>query len=211
MRTVTDTSDERVGIGTGSGGAPPRTLGRLLSAAGLPERAIPDAETASIEVASVEYDSRKAGPGSLFVAVRGLTVDGHDFVADVLARGAGGAMVSAAWWATHPGSVSDVLVVPDPLLALQELARAHRRRRPVPLVAVTGCNGKATTKEMIAAALAPTAVAGAVGALAAWILTESLLAFSDAQYLPDWLIIHPASVRSLEEENGLKPMVAVPA
>jgi len=106
--------------------------------------------------ARVVIDSRGDLDGALFVALTGPRFDGHDFVADVLSRGATGAVVSASWWGgTGSGRVSDVLVVPDTLLALQDLARTHRRRRTIPLAAVTGSNGKTTTKEILAAALAP--------------------------------------------------------
>ncbi len=105
--------------------------------------------------ARVVIDSRGEVGGALFVALSGDRFDGHDFVADVLARGASGAVVSASWWGERSGDVSDVLVVPDTLIALQDLARAHRRRHAIPLAAVTGSNGKTTTKELIAAALTP--------------------------------------------------------
>ncbi len=104
----------------------------------------------------VVTDSRADVAGALFVALTGPNFDGHDFVAPVLAAGAAGAVVSASWWGrAGRGRVTDVLVVPDTLLALQDLARAHRVRHPVPLAAVTGSNGKTTTKELLAAALAP--------------------------------------------------------
>jgi UDP-N-acetylmuramoyl-tripeptide--D-alanyl-D-alanine ligase len=90
--------------------------------------------------------------GALFVALPGERVDGHAFVDDVLARGAGGAVVSAAW--AERNAADNVLVVPDPLQALQRLAGAHRRRTPVPLVAITGSNGKTGTKDLAAAAVA---------------------------------------------------------
>ena len=105
----------------------------------------------------VVIDSREEVRGALFVALSGPRFDGHDFVADALARGAAGAVVSASWWGETGSrtSIRNVLVVPDTLLALQDLARAHRARHPVPLAAVTGSNGKTTTKEFLAAALAP--------------------------------------------------------
>jgi len=103
----------------------------------------------------VVTDSRLPVVNALFVALAGPTFDGHDFVEAALRDGAGGAVVSAAWWEGGRRSASPLLVVPDPLAALQDLARAHRRRHPIPLAAVTGSNGKTTTKELLAAALSP--------------------------------------------------------
>jgi UDP-N-acetylmuramyl pentapeptide synthase len=99
----------------------------------------------------VTTDSRTIEPGELFVAVRGETHDGHAFLRDALGRGAGGVVVEA-------GTALDeldgtVIVVRETLAALGDLAAAHRRRHPVPLVAVAGSNGKTTTKEMLATIL----------------------------------------------------------
>ncbi len=104
----------------------------------------------------VVTDSRGDVSGVLFVALSGERFDGHDFVEDVLARGATGAMVSASWWGTHgSGRFTNLHVVPDTLLALQALASAHRMRFKLPVAAVTGSNGKTSTKELLAAALSP--------------------------------------------------------
>lgn len=100
----------------------------------------------------VIIDSREPVEGALFVALPGDRVDGHAFVADVLARGAGGAVVSRAW--AERETADRLLVVPDPLAALGQLAGEHRRRVPVPLIAITGSNGKTGTKDLTAAALA---------------------------------------------------------
>jgi UDP-N-acetylmuramoyl-tripeptide--D-alanyl-D-alanine ligase len=100
-------------------------------------------------------DSRLPLVDALFVALPGERFDGHDFVAPALAAGAGGAVVSRSWFAAEGSGAAPVLVVPDTLGALHDLARAHRRRFPVPLVAITGSNGKTTTKELLALALTP--------------------------------------------------------
>ena len=103
----------------------------------------------------VESDSRLDLMDALFVAIAGPRFDGHDFVRDAFKKGATGALVSASWWGSGQSDVTNVIVVKDTLEALQSLARAHRERRPVPLAAVTGSNGKTTTKELLALALSP--------------------------------------------------------
>ncbi|HHW73187.1 MAG TPA: UDP-N-acetylmuramoyl-tripeptide--D-alanyl-D-alanine ligase [Firmicutes bacterium] len=99
------------------------------------------------EVDNVVIDSRKARAGSLFFALPGERVDGHQFVGDVLAMG--GCAVVREGAADQPG----VVEVADPLLALQDLAQNYLATYRVPVVAVTGSNGKTTTKDMIAQVL----------------------------------------------------------
>src|SRR5437870_9334379 len=105
-------------------------------------------------------DSRTLRRGDLFVALSGARFDGHQFVADALRKGAVGAIVRrgfvGAGGARVPVAPSKALLieVEDPLHAFQELAHAHRRRFTIPVVAVSGSNGKTTTKEMIGAILA---------------------------------------------------------
>jgi len=106
-------------------------------------------------VGGVATDSRDVQPGDLFVALRGERHDGHDFVDAALAAGAGGLLVSRVPpKESLKGPDVPVFVVPDTLEALGNLAQWWRRRCGVRLVAVTGSNGKTTTKEMIAAVLA---------------------------------------------------------
>ena len=94
-------------------------------------------------VTNVTLDSRQATEGSLFVALRGEKVDGHQFVADVLNLG-GFAMVRR-----DTVKLPGIIEVDDPLKGLQNLARAYLRQYDLPIVAVTGSNGKTTTKDMI--------------------------------------------------------------
>ena len=75
----------------------------------------------------VRHDSSEAGPGVLFLALRGPRTDGHRFVGDALARGAAGAVVEAAFAAAHPDA-GPLLVVDDTKRALRDLARGHRAR-----------------------------------------------------------------------------------
>ena len=101
----------------------------------------------------VSTDTRAIAPGSVFVALRGERFDGHDFLADAARAGAACAVVAAARAASVPPGLP-ALVVPDTLEALGALARHHRRRFAIPVVGVTGSNGKTTTREMVAAILA---------------------------------------------------------
>ncbi len=95
---------------------------------------------------AVATDSRAFPSGALFVALRGDRFDGHDFIPDALARGAGGLVVSVA-----PATLPPIPVwqVEDTLHALGELARAYRERFSMPVLALTGTTGKTTTKELI--------------------------------------------------------------
>jgi UDP-N-acetylmuramoyl-tripeptide--D-alanyl-D-alanine ligase len=97
----------------------------------------------------VRIDSRLCAEGDLFFALHGQT-DGNRFAADALARGARGAVVDDPALA----QVSGCILVPDTLQALQDLARYHRRWLGLPVLALTGSNGKTTTKELLARVLA---------------------------------------------------------
>src|ERR1017187_9066445 len=113
------------------------------------------ANAGALVVSGYSIDSRTVAAGELFFAVRGERLDGHDFVASALERGAIAAVVSRARVATLPDAVLAVplLITEDPLRALQALAAHIRRRWGKRVVAVTGSAGKTTTKEAIAAAL----------------------------------------------------------
>lgn len=97
-----------------------------------------------------EVDSRRVPAQALFVALRGRNQDGHRFIGDAERRGAGGVMVDDATLGQLP---LPRLQVPNTRLALGELARVWRRRFQLPVVAVTGSNGKTTVKELIAGIL----------------------------------------------------------
>jgi len=113
------------------------------------------ANPGALSVSGYSIDSRTVAAGELFFAVRGDRFDGHDFVAAAFQRGATAAVVSRARLASLPDAALDapLLVVEDPLLALQSLAAHVRRRWGRRLVAITGSAGKTTTKEAVAAAL----------------------------------------------------------
>ncbi|MBV8657018.1 MAG: UDP-N-acetylmuramoyl-tripeptide--D-alanyl-D-alanine ligase [Burkholderiales bacterium] len=98
----------------------------------------------------VGTDSRAVKPGELFVALAGEQFDGHDFVEQALKDGAVGAIVQAG--RSWPAGLN-LIEVPDTLAALTQLAADWRLRFSMPVIAVTGTNGKTTVKEMIAAIL----------------------------------------------------------
>ncbi len=104
-------------------------------------------------VAGVSTDSRSLAPGAAFVALKGERFDGHDFTADVLARGAAAAVVSHA---PGPGCTGGgcIIRVDDTLRALAGIAARHRSKFLLPVVAVSGSNGKTTTKDMLTSILA---------------------------------------------------------
>ncbi|HUP30811.1 MAG TPA: UDP-N-acetylmuramoyl-tripeptide--D-alanyl-D-alanine ligase [Usitatibacter sp.] len=99
----------------------------------------------------VATDTRTVVDGDLFIALKGERFDGHDYVVEAFKRGAAAALVSRA----VPGaSAMPHVVVDDTRLALGRLAAHWRSRFAMPLVALTGSNGKTTVKEMLAAILA---------------------------------------------------------
>lgn len=107
----------------------------------------------------VETDSRSAGPGALFIALKGERSDGHDFVRMAADAGASAVLVSARWYAAAGTSLPDglraaVIVADDTLGALQKAATAWRKRFPSLLrFGVTGSAGKTSTKELLASIL----------------------------------------------------------
>jgi UDP-N-acetylmuramoyl-tripeptide--D-alanyl-D-alanine ligase len=105
-----------------------------------------------IPVVGVSIDSRALAVGEAFFAIRGHRLDGHAFLAEAAARGAA-CLVVHALPDEVPANVPLVLVE-DTTAALGRLGAWHRRRFTVPVVAVTGSNGKTTTKELAAGVLA---------------------------------------------------------
>jgi UDP-N-acetylmuramoyl-tripeptide--D-alanyl-D-alanine ligase len=97
---------------------------------------------------SIGTDSRALAPGQLFVALRGEHFDGHAYAQQCLDQGAVAAMV-----ATPQDGLSPALLVQDTRLALGNLAAHWRSKFTIPLVAITGSNGKTTVKEMLASIL----------------------------------------------------------
>ncbi|HET9541572.1 MAG TPA: UDP-N-acetylmuramoyl-L-alanyl-D-glutamate--2,6-diaminopimelate ligase [Acidimicrobiales bacterium] len=127
----------------------PRPLDALLAA--LPEYVlVPEGIAVGVAVTAVEHDSRIAGPGSLYCALKGEHTDGHRHAATAVAAGAVAVVVE------HPVAVSvPQIVVPDTRAAMGRLADAffdHPSRR-IAVVGVTGTNGKTTVTHLLAAVL----------------------------------------------------------
>ena len=125
----------------------PFLLGDALRAVG--GRYCGDEAALSREITRVTSDSRVAGPGALFVAFKGSRVDGHDFMAGCLEKGAAGCLSER-----EPGEAERPAIwVESTLRAAGALAAWHRSRFDIPVVGITGSVGKTTTKEMAAAVL----------------------------------------------------------
>ncbi len=121
------------------------TLAQLVAA-------IPGAQLVGADAAfeGVSTDSRSAPAGALFVALKGETFDAHDFLGQVAGRGVAAVVVHAL----PEGWTLPAIVVPDTLVALGRIAHFWRGQFAIPVIGVTGSNGKTTVKEMIAAILA---------------------------------------------------------
>lgn len=102
-----------------------------------------------LEHPSVSTDSRNIQPDSLFFALKGPNFDGNQYAADALGKG-------AAWSVVDDPSLPDnekFIVVENVLQTLQQLASFHRKQLGIPVLGITGSNGKTTTKELIVAVL----------------------------------------------------------
>lgn len=105
--------------------------------------------TSPASFSGVTTNSKTVEAGNLFVALRGERFDAHDFIADVAALGAAAVVVERL----PDGLPIPALIVPDTRYALGQIAQLWRKRFTMPLIGVTGSNGKTTVKEMIAAIL----------------------------------------------------------
>jgi len=109
-----------------------------------------------MEIKGISIDSRTIKEGELFVAIRGDRFDGHDFVTEVINKGAWGALVDRSAFEKKDesiGGLKNVLPVEDTILALQEMSELHREKFDITVIGITGSNGKTTTKEMLAGIL----------------------------------------------------------
>jgi UDP-N-acetylmuramoyl-tripeptide--D-alanyl-D-alanine ligase len=101
------------------------------------------------ESRKVSTDTRQITPGSVFFALKGDKFDANEFAAQALQKGASYAVIDDERFNTDPRCI----LVPDVLETLQKLARFHRSQLNIPVVALTGSNGKTTSKELLNAVL----------------------------------------------------------
>lgn len=111
-------------------------------------------EQVKTQFTDIVTDTRKIVPGALFVALKGERFNGEDFVAQAIEQGAAGVLVGSQFQQTDDEFGATVIkAVTDTQLAYQQLAAFWRRRFDIPVIAITGSNGKTTTKDMTAAVL----------------------------------------------------------
>ena len=106
----------------------------------------------AVVIERVSTDSRTLKPGELFVALRGENFDGHNFIESAANSGAAGAIIQFDWKGAVPNDFA-LIRAQDTLLAYQELAANYRRSLSLKVVAITGSNGKTSTKDFAAAVL----------------------------------------------------------
>jgi UDP-N-acetylmuramoyl-tripeptide--D-alanyl-D-alanine ligase len=131
----------------------PLTLAEIIASAGAELRG-GDRLAPETRFNRVERDSRRVEPGDLFLAVRGESFDGHAFVPEAAANGATAALVSRAWARRQAAPPLPLIVVEEPVAALQVLAAVWRNRLDnLTVVGITGSIGKTSTKEVVASVL----------------------------------------------------------
>jgi len=111
-----------------------------------------EAGDGNVLVSKVSTDSRTVKPGELFVPLRGENFDGHEFVPAAAKAGAAGAIVDLVWKGKVPKNFA-LLRAKDTLIAYQNLAANYRKSLPLKVLAITGSNGKTSTKDFVAAVL----------------------------------------------------------
>lgn len=102
------------------------------------------------ECTNVCIDNRRVTTNCLFIGIKGANFDGSNFAEQALASGAKYAIVSIE----EKANQSSIFYVPDTLIYLQQLANYHRKKFTIPIIGITGSNGKTTSKELISTVLA---------------------------------------------------------
>jgi UDP-N-acetylmuramoyl-tripeptide--D-alanyl-D-alanine ligase len=123
----------------------------ILQIAKLAEAKV-ETDDGKTSIERISTDSRTIKDGELFVALRGENFDGHKFVEDVAKRGAAGAIVDPKWKGKVPNKFA-LVRASDTLLAYQNLATNYRKSLSLKVVAITGSNGKTSTKDFCASVL----------------------------------------------------------
>ncbi len=100
-------------------------------------------------VQGLSIDSRTIRPGEAFIAIKGDNFDGHDFIGQAIRKGAS-CIIKDQRTTSHQPRAANFIVVKDTIRALGDIARYWRSSFDIPIIAVTGSNGKTTVKEMIA-------------------------------------------------------------
>jgi UDP-N-acetylmuramoyl-tripeptide--D-alanyl-D-alanine ligase len=143
-------------------------------------------------VRRVTIDSRETEAGDLFVALRGERTDGHAFVEGALRGGAAAALVGYDAAPLPPDLAGRALIrVANPRRALADLAAWHRRSLACPVVAITGSNGKSSTREMVAKVLGPLGP-----------VVQSVKSFNNELGVPLTILRADAATKALVVEMG---------
>ncbi len=102
----------------------------------------------------ITTDSRECPKGSIFIALKGDSFDGNQFAASALEKGCSVAIVDDEQVYNNYKGEGQMVLVPNALQAYKDMAREHRRRFDIPVIGITGTNGKTTTKELVRAVIA---------------------------------------------------------
>ena len=102
----------------------------------------------------ITTDSRECPEGSIFIALKGDSFDGNQFAASALEKGCAVAIVDDEQVYNNYKGEGQMVLVPNALQAYKDMAREHRRRFDIPVIGITGTNGKTTTKELVRAVIA---------------------------------------------------------
>ncbi len=117
---------------------------------------IADSDLRTVQPTGGNIDTRNLAPGDLFFALEGERFDGHEFVSAAMEQGASGAVVNRKWYnalATDSRPSGPLILTEASDLALGDAARVYREKFQIPVIAITGSNGKTTTKDMTTAVL----------------------------------------------------------
>lgn len=109
-------------------------------------------ENPDITITSISTDTRTLNRGALYIPLKGEKFEGHDFLEKASKKDASAVIVKKGFSNLCPKKIS-CIEAEEPLVAYMQLAKSHRQKFNIPIVAVTGSNGKTTTKEMISSLL----------------------------------------------------------